>query len=210
MKSELIIQDFGGQHNASGDKTSARLMKGGSWKKQRIVVVLPAADTIPAKVALSHWNLIFPPNNGVCRILAQGMEVGDAYSKAVGGILGHPDLSQWEYMLTLEHDNMPPQNGVTKLVEELENHPELACVGGLYYTKGEGGVPQIWGDVRDPIVNFRPRTARPERRAGRVLWDRDGLQSFPAGDVQGRPAAKTLVCDADPGRLQHAGPLLLV
>lgn len=157
MKSELIIQDFGGVHNAAGDQTSARLMKGGSWKKQRVVVVLPAADLIPAKVALSHWNLIFPPNNGVCRILAQGMEVGDAYSKAVAGILSHPELSQWEFILTLEHDNLPPQNGVTKLIEEMENHPELDCVGGLYYTKGEGGVPQIWGDVRDPVINFRPQ-----------------------------------------------------
>jgi len=160
-KPELIIQDFGGVHNVNGDKTSARLMKGGSWKRQRIVVILPAAAMIPAKVALSHWNLIFPPNNGVVRILAQGMEVGDAYSQAIAGILAHPDLSTWEYILTLEHDNMPPQNGVVQLIEQLENHPELDCVGGLYFTKGEGGVAQIWGDPKDPIVNFRPQLPDP-------------------------------------------------
>jgi hypothetical protein len=161
MKSELVITDFGGAHNARGDATTARLMKGASWKKQRIVVVIPADSTIPAKAALSHWNLIFPPNNGVCRILAQGMEVGHAYSSAVEGILAHPDLSQWEFLLTLEHDNMPPQNGVIQLVEQLENHPELDCVGGLYFTKGETGVAQIWGDVKDPIVNFRPQVPDP-------------------------------------------------
>jgi len=157
MKSELVIQDFGGLHNGDMAKTSARLMKGGSWKKQRVVVILPADAMIPAKVALSHWNLIFPPNNGVCRILAQGMEVGHAYSAAVEGILNHPDLSQWEFILTLEHDNMPPQDGVIKLIERLENHPDLSCVGGLYYTKGEGGVAQIWGDPRDGVTNFRPQ-----------------------------------------------------
>jgi hypothetical protein len=71
----LIVQDFGGEHNRDLAKTSARLIKGSSWKKQRIVVILPAADTMSTKVALTHWNLIFPPNNGVVRILAQGMEV---------------------------------------------------------------------------------------------------------------------------------------
>jgi hypothetical protein len=153
----LIVQDFGGAHNSELGKTRARLIKGGSWKKQRIVVVIPAGEMIPAKVALSHWNLAFPPNNGVCRILAQGMEVGDAYSTALEQILAHPELGQWEYVLTIEHDNMPPADGVVKLVEQLENHPELSCVGGLYFTKGEGGVAQIWGDPKDPVVNFRPQ-----------------------------------------------------
>lgn len=157
MRPQLLIQDFGGSHNADLGSTHARLMRGGSWKKNRIVVILPAADTIPAKVALTHWNLAFPPNNGVVRILAQGMEVGDAYTQAIQGILDHPDLSQWEYILTLEHDNTPPPDGVIKLVEQMELHPELSCIGGLYFTKGPGGVPQIWGDVRDPIINFRPQ-----------------------------------------------------
>jgi hypothetical protein len=153
----LIVQDFGGEHNRDLAKTSARLIKGSSWKKQRIVVILPAADTMSTKVALTHWNLIFPPNNGVLRILAQGMEVGHAYSEAIQGILDHPDLSQWEYILTLESDNTPPQDGVIKLLEKMEAHPEFACVGGLYFTKGEGGCAQIWGDPKDPVLNFRPQ-----------------------------------------------------
>lgn len=161
MKSQLIVQDFGGVHNANPEGSRARLIKGASWKKQRIVVVIPAGEMIPAKVALSHWNLIFPPNNGVVRILAQGMEVGDAYSSAIEGILAHPDLSQWEYLLTLEHDNMPPQDGVLKLLERMEAHPEYACIGGAYFTKGEGGVLQAWGDPKDPVVNYRPQLPVP-------------------------------------------------
>jgi hypothetical protein len=157
LKPQLVVENFGGFHNSKINETRSRILRGGSWKKQRIVVVLPAADTIPAKVALSHWNIIFPPNNGVCRILAQGMEVGEAYSTAFEQILAHPDLSQWEFILTLEHDNMPPSDGVIKIVERMEKHPEFSCIGGLYYTKGEGGVPQIWGDPKDPILNFRPQ-----------------------------------------------------
>lgn len=161
MEGGLIVQDFGGEHNKDVDRARARLIKGGSWKRQRIVVILPASAMIPAKVALTHWNLMFPPNNGVMRILALGLEVGDAYSQAIAQVLAHPELSQWEYILTLEHDNTPPQDGVFKLLERMEQHPEYACIGGLYYTKGEGGVPQIWGDPRDPVVNFRPQLPDP-------------------------------------------------
>jgi hypothetical protein len=156
MKPSLVVQDFGGEHNKDVAKTSARLIRGASWKKQRVVVVIPAGASIPAKVYLTHWNLIFPPNQGVVKILAQGMEVGEAYSIAIEQVLAHPDLSQWEYLLTLEHDNTPPQDGVLKLLERMEAHPEYSCIGGLYFTKGEGGVPQIWGDPKDPVLNFRP------------------------------------------------------
>lgn len=166
MKPQLVIQDFGGEHNKNIEASRARLIKGGSWKKQRIVVILPAADMISAKVSLTHWNLAFPPNNGVVRILAQGMEVGDAYSSAIENVLSHPDLSQWEYLLTIEADNMPPGDGVVKLVERMEERSEFACVGGLYYTKGYTGVPQIWGDVKDPILNFRPQP--PDSNGGLV------------------------------------------
>lgn len=160
-KPELVIQDWGGAHNADLNKTRARLIKGGSWKKQRIVVLIPAGDMIPAKVVLSWLNLGFPPNQPAARILAQGMEVGDAYSSALEQVLAHPELSTWEFLLTIEHDNMPPGDGVIRLLERLEEHRELACVGGLYYTKGEGGVAQIWGDPRDPVVNFRPQPPDP-------------------------------------------------
>jgi len=161
VKPSLIIQDFSGENNKNLKGTHARLMRGGSWRKQRIVCILPAADLVPAKCVLSWWNLAFPPNQGVVKILALGMEVGDAYSSAIEGVLAHPDLSQWEYILTVEHDNAPPSDGVVKLVEQMENHPEFAAIGGLYFTKGASGVAQIWGDVRDPQLNFRPQPPDP-------------------------------------------------
>lgn len=160
-KPEIIMADFQGMHNADLAKTHSRLLRGSSWKRQRIIVIIPAADTIPTKVALSHWNLAFPPNNGVVRMAALGMEVGEAYSNTIEQILQNPELSQWEYILTIEHDNAPPADGVIKLLEQMEAHPEYACIGGLYFTKGDGGVAQIWGDVKDPILNFRPQPPDP-------------------------------------------------
>lgn len=162
MNPELVIQDFGGINNADPNTSAARLIRGASWKRQRIVCVIPASDMIPAKVALSLWNLIYPPNNGVVRILAQGMEVGQAYSTAIEQVLAHPQLKDWEYMLTIEHDNLPPQDGVLKLLEALEGHKELSAVSGLYFTKGEMGCAQIWGDPADPVLNFRPQIPKPE------------------------------------------------
>jgi hypothetical protein len=157
----LIIQDFAGVHNADLAQTSARLIQGGSWKKQRVVVVIPAGSMIPAKAALALWNLGFPPNNGVVRILAEGMEVGEAYTTAISSILEHPDLKDWEYLLCVEHDNLAPSDGVVKLIAQMEAHPELAAIGGLYFTKFEGGVAQIWGNPADPVVNFRPQPPDP-------------------------------------------------
>jgi hypothetical protein len=159
MTAELTVLDMGGVHNKDVN-ASARIIRGASWKKQRVVVILPAGQSIATKVALSHWNLAFPPNNGVVRILAQGMEVGEAYSNAIDAVLANAELAQWEYILTIEHDNTPPADGLLKLLESMEAHPEFACIGGLYWTKGEGGVAQVWGDPSDPVLNFRPQPPR--------------------------------------------------
>jgi hypothetical protein len=181
----LVVQDMGGSNNADLAGATARIMRGGSWKKQRIIVILPSADMIAAKVALSHWNLAFPPNNGVVRILALGQEVGEAYSNAISAILADPNLSEWEFVLTLESDNLVPSDAVIRLVQRMEDHPELSVVSALYWTKGPpsadgvgGGVPQIWGDPKDAVLNFRPQPPDPNgglveccgTGMGCVLW----------------------------------------
>lgn len=157
---QIVSYDFG-RHNADLGASAARVIESGSWKKQRVVMLIPAGRTVPSKAALSWMNLIFPPNQGVVRWLCLNMEVGEAYSEALNQILAHPDLSQWEYLLTVEHDNVVPPDGLVRLIARMEAHPELSCVGGLYWTKGEGGVPQVWGDPRDPILNFRPQPPDP-------------------------------------------------
>jgi hypothetical protein len=146
-----------GRHNQELEKSTQRIIKGGSWKKQRIVSLIPASEMIPTKVYLSHCGLMFPPNQSVHRMAAIGMEVGLAFSDSIASILEHPELGSWEYLLTIEHDNIPPADGVLKLLKRMEDHPEFSCVGGLYWTKGISGMPQIWGDPKDPVLNFRPQ-----------------------------------------------------
>jgi hypothetical protein len=165
-KPQLVVTDMSGHHNTNMPETISRLTRGGSWKTQRVIVILPAADMVSSRCLLSWWNLAFPPNNGVVKILALGQEVGDAYSNAIEGILAHPQLKDWEFVLTVESDNTPPADGVIKLIERMEAHPEFACIGGLYFCKGPLGPAQIWGDVRDPLINFRPQI--PDANGGLV------------------------------------------
>jgi hypothetical protein len=155
-KNQLVVTDLSGYHADNLPETITRLQRGGSWLKQRIVVIIPAADLVPAKCVLSWWNLAFPPNNGVVKIIALGDEVGVAYSNAIEWVLAHPELRDWEYILSVEHDNAPPPDGVVKLVERMHNNPQFAAISGGYYTKGFGGVFQAWGDINDPIPNSRP------------------------------------------------------
>lgn len=159
MKPQLIGLE-NGIHNSDLKKSGQRIMQGGSWKKQRTIMLIPAGVSIPTKVYLSHCGLIFPPNQNQYRMAAIGMEVGEAFSNAISEIINHPELGQWEYLLTIEHDNIPPADGLIRLIERMEKHPEYACIGGLYWTKGEGGVPQIWGDPKDSL-NFRPQAPDP-------------------------------------------------
>lgn len=162
MTQEPQIVTLGpGSHNEALYASAQRMAESAQWKRNRVIVLMPADTKMDTKVVLHHLGLIFPPNNAVYRMLCLGMEVGKAYSSAIESILAHPDLSQWEYVLTIESDNTPPPDGVLKLIKAMDEHPEYACIGGLYWTKGEGGVPQIWGDPKDPVLNFRPQVPVP-------------------------------------------------
>ncbi len=159
MQPQVIQSHDPGYHNSDIERSTLRVIEGGSWKRQRIVCLLPAGDMIPSRVAMSLWSLAFPPNQGVHRVLCQGMEVGEAYSQAIAEIVDNPQhpCHDWEYILTVEHDNLPPGDGVSKLVKQMDAHPEFACIGGLYWCKGPEGCAHIWGDVSDPVVNYRPQ-----------------------------------------------------
>lgn len=160
MKPQIIAPDFG-KHNADLDASIRRINESAAWKKLDTIILTPAGGTIPTKVVASWLNMYGPPNNRLFRMFAVGMEVGEAFSQAIENILAHPELSKFKYIVTLEHDNIPPADGLVRLLERMEAHPEYACIGGLYWTKGPEGVPQIWGDPKDVQINFRPQRPVP-------------------------------------------------
>lgn len=167
MSQPVILSDYaGGRHNADLDASISRLDREAVWKDLSTVIMTPAGGMLPTKIVHSWMNLMRPPNNKSHWIFAQGVEVGEAYSQAIEGILAHPDLGKWKYLLCVEHDNAPPSDGMVKLLAQMEARSEFAAIGGLYWTKGEGGQPQIWGDPRDMTLNFRPQ--RPDPNGGLV------------------------------------------
>lgn len=164
MDGPTIISAYDpGIHNADLNQTVSRLNRESNWKDLSTIIVTPAAGSIPTRVAASWLGMMKPPNNRCLdRIWAVGTEVGDAYSAMIDGVLSHPDLSTWKYLLCVEHDNAPPPDGMVRLQKQMEDHPEFAAIGGLYFTKGYGGVAQIWGDPRETPMNFRPQLPDPQ------------------------------------------------
>lgn len=158
MKPEIIIGSNEGFHNSDLEKASERLEKGKQYRDLSTICVVPTRGLIPARVVESWMGLMTPMNNAFVRIFVSGMEVGDAYNAAIETILSHEQLSKFKYLLTLEEDNAPPPDGLLKLYESID---EYKAVGGLYWTKGEGGQPMIYGDPKG-LLTFQPQQVRPE------------------------------------------------
>lgn len=166
MQPQIISSYDAGKHNADLNQTISRLTQEGAYKDQSTVIIIPAYGQVPTKAVASWLSMYNPPNQKIVRLFAVGMEVGAAYENCVASILAHPDLSQFKYLLFMEHDNIVPPDGFVQLLKRMEQHPEYSVIGGLYFTKGESGQPQIWGDPNNHPLNFRPQ--KPDHNGGLV------------------------------------------
>jgi hypothetical protein len=159
MKPQIVVEPDYGRHNKDLDATVVRLRDEAQYKDLSCVVVLPGYGVLPIKVFSALRNMYSMPNSKNTWMYPVNMEVGAAYSQAVETI--QQQLPDWKYMLCVEHDNVPPPDGMVRILKQMDAHPEFAAIGGLYFTKGEGGQPQIWGDPKDPMLNFRPQLPDP-------------------------------------------------
>jgi hypothetical protein len=142
---QIIIENPEGVHN-----TSTRYEKWkelGLYRNLNTVWVTPTRGTCGTRVAFNWMNVMGGFNAQLAKMCVEGLEVGKAYNDALIQILSNPVFSKFQYLLTIEEDNMCPPDGVLKLYESIQ---EYDAVGGLYWTKGEGGVPMIWGDPKEP------------------------------------------------------------
>lgn len=116
------------------------------------IIITPTKDRMVDIKAVESWmNLRFPLNNKFKRVFITGLEVGDAYSSAIEMILEHPEFSKYKYILTIEADNLPPEDGLLKLYENMD---KFDVIGGLYWSKG-GEIPMVFGDTKEEL-NFIP------------------------------------------------------
>lgn len=162
VKPQIVIEDYQGHHNKDIEKSRDRLLKGNTYKDLSTICIIPTRGVIPAKVVQNWMNLMPPMNQKFTRIFMIGMEVGDAYNNAIEFIINNPDLSKWKYILTLEEDNMPAPDGLLKLYEAINTSPGYDVISGLYWTKGEGGQPMLYGDIDTMPLNFIPQLPKPE------------------------------------------------
>lgn len=164
MRPQLVVPDSGVLNKAL-EANRARLKKGAIYKNAATVCVIPTRGAIPAKVVQAWFGLMSPMNHPFIRLFLIGMEVGQAYTQAVEFVTSHPDLKTWPYLLTLEEDNIPPPDGLLKLIEAIDGGVDgtpYDAVGGLYWTKGEGGQPMIYGDPAVMPRNFQPQVPKLE------------------------------------------------
>jgi glycosyltransferase involved in cell wall biosynthesis len=162
IKPQIVVEDYQGHHNKDIEKSRDRLIQGNTYKDLSTIIIVPSRGVIPAKVVQNWLGMMLPMNQKVIRVFMIGMEVGEAYNAAIEMILNNPDLSKWKYVMTLEEDNMVPPDGLLKLYEAINAAPGYDVIGGLYWTKGEGGQPMIYGNVKDIPKNFIPQVPIPD------------------------------------------------
>lgn len=160
---KIIISGLEGFHNdrGMGDGLRRRIYRDAST-----ICVIPTRGEVSALVVDSWWNLMAPMNHPFIRMFVEGLEVGHAYQQAVEAILAHDQLKGFRYMLTLEEDNLPPPDGLLRLLESIDGY---AAVGGLYWTKGPDGQPMCYGTPGE-VPEYAPRVPEPDK-----LQDCNGL-----------------------------------
>jgi hypothetical protein len=149
-----------GKHNQNLEASIERLQKGQTYRNLSTVWVVPTRGSLKCKV-VSNWMALMRPMNQavVGPVFFEGDEVGVAYQKAFEWVLSDPGLAKFKYILTVEEDNLPPQDGLMKLYESIDKYD---CVAGLYWTKGDNGQPMIYGDTKEKPMNFVPQVPIPD------------------------------------------------
>ena len=161
MKQQLKIEEQAGFHNLNLDAARRRLEKAKSYKDLSTIWIVVSRGQIPCRIVGSWIGLMRPMNQKFAGpIFVEGKEVGAGYQAAVEMIMNHPELRNWKYLLTVEEDNSPPPDGLLKLYESIDAGDRYDCVSGLYWTKGEGGQPMIYGDPKAMPKNFIPQIPR--------------------------------------------------
>jgi len=152
----IDMKEVLGKHNQKL-AVDDRMVKGGTYKNLSTVIFVPTLGMIPIEVVQSWMNLIKPMNQKIAGpIPLKGMEVGDAYEQMVTMLRANAELKKWKYVLTLEDDNIVPPDALMKLQEDIEAGPTFDAVGGLYWTKGEGGKPMCYGRTDVDPLDFVP------------------------------------------------------
>lgn len=137
-----------GWHNEQYVSNPTQVVAGNSYKIRSTVCFIPTLGELPVRTVQAFNNLMKPMNQKFTQVYLVNHEVGKAYEQMVDILRTNEELRSWKYVLTMEHDNLPPPDGLLKLYDDIESG-KWDAVGGLYWLKGEGGKPMSYGRPRD-------------------------------------------------------------
>lgn len=117
-----------------------------TYRDHSTILVMPnRTPEFHYRVISAIFSMAAPMNQKRHMLYCVGDEVGVAYNNLIKGILDTPSLASFKYIMTIESDNVVPQDAHIKLIETLEAGMWDA-VSGLYFTKGDVNMPMAYGD----------------------------------------------------------------
>jgi hypothetical protein len=147
-KRKKALSDSIGWHNKQYIANPVKVVSGNSYRDRSTICFIPTLGSVSVRWVQAYISTMKAMNQKFSQIFLDGHEVGKAYEQMIDIVKNHPELRTWKYILTIEHDNLIPPDGLLKLYEDIESGPWDA-VGGLYWLKGEGGKPMSYGRPRD-------------------------------------------------------------
>src|SRR6516164_5618394 len=122
-KARSLLPPNAGWHNQQYWSEPTEVIKGNTYKDRSTVIFIPSLGSISVKAIQAYNTLMKPMNQKVTQIYLVNQEVGKAYQQMVEIVRTNPELRTWKYVLTLEHDNLPPPDGLLKLYDDIESGP---------------------------------------------------------------------------------------
>lgn len=128
-----------------------------SYQDKSIVCIIPTRGSIDVQVVDSWFKLITPINNKFTKLFMANGELAEAYNTGVLMALNNPQLSKSRFLLTMEDDNIPPPEGILKLIDSFLEHEKAGdkywAISGVYWTKPSRDciehAPIAWGCIED-------------------------------------------------------------
>ena len=168
-----IVKKLDAAENGLGFQRAA-IIPGSTYHDNSTIIIVPTRDPLIHWQVVQSWqSLIAPMNQKRCFLFVVADEVGVAYTNTIKGILDHPELKKWKYIMTLESDNLPPADAHVRLLETIEAGG-FDGVSGIYWTKGTAGnMPMCYGNPDEykqtGVLDFKPRDIRSALVNGHVV-----------------------------------------
>lgn len=145
------------------EKDLPTYIKLNSYQDKSIACVIPTRGSVDVEVIDSWFKLITPVNQKFSKLFIANGEIADAYNTGILLVLNNPTLSKCRFLLTMEDDNLPPQDGILKLIDSMIEHENNGdkywAISGVYWTKPSRDciehAPIAWGCVEDGEWNMK-------------------------------------------------------